>query len=127
MQKIVQVGNMLQIVPTPASHAPKEVTSPTKVTMSNIVQDETSLGILPLVQPPPPPPLADQTISTISIQEKMSPEELMLQKIAERRAERAKRHEERERKKKEKEKRRKEKERKKQLRLKIKTENMIKV
>ncbi|GJQ73697.1 hypothetical protein Trydic_g14032 [Trypoxylus dichotomus] len=130
-QKIVQVGNMLQIVPTPAPHITKEAPIPTQVSVSGIVQRDTSLGVLQsslsLSQPPPPPPTSvDNIPNTTPTHEKLSPEELMLQKIAERRAERAKRHEEREKRRKEKEKRRKEKERKKQLRLKMKTENMIK-
>lgn len=120
---------MLQIVPTPDVHITKKTTLSPQASGFQATQADVPLGVhqssLIVNQPFPSP--VDHNVPTTSTYEKVSPEELMLQKIAERRAERAKRHEERERKRKEKEKRRKEKEKKKQLKLKMKTENMIKV
>lgn len=62
-----------------------------------------------------------------TIQEKQSAEEVMKIKIAERKAEREKRRQEKEKKRLEKEKRRKEREALRQVKMKQKTENMIKV
>lgn len=83
---------------------------------------------------PPPPQEAKEDAFTMeasptlsSIQEKQSAEETMKIKTAERIAERERRRQEKERKRQEKEKRRKERETKRQLRMKQKTENMIKV
>lgn len=120
---------MLQIVPTPSLHLPQEAVIPPTVPPPKVIQANIPVAVpkpsLPIVKPPPPPPPVES--SPPATTEKVSPEDLMLQKIAERRAERAKRNEDREKKKSEKEKRKKEKEKKKQLRLKMKTENMIKV
>lgn len=117
---------MLQIVPSPTTHVPQDVTVPSSNTKEAVRQD-VSLQLFQSSISMSQPPLPSDHIASTTTQEKVSPEDIMLQKIAERRAERAKRHEERERKRNEKEKRRKEKEKKKQLKFKLKTENMIKV
>ncbi|CAH1984260.1 unnamed protein product [Acanthoscelides obtectus] len=139
----VQVGNMLQIVPTelPAERptANVEVVCQDK---PSIIQVGNMLQIVPTVISPQMPPLpptpaapkeqipgisgASEAIASPSPVMKQSAEESMQQKVAERRAEREKRKLEREKKREEKEKKRNEKEKKRQIRLKLKTENMIK-
>nr|CAH7733971.1 unnamed protein product [Callosobruchus chinensis] len=138
----VQVGNMLQIVPTelPTERptANVEVVCQNK---PNIIQVGNMLQIVPTTIPPQMPPLppsptpaskeqapfvSETVASTLPIVVKHSAEESMQQKVAERRAEREKRKLERDRKREEKERKRSEKEKKRQIRLKLKTENMIK-
>ncbi|CAH0564931.1 unnamed protein product [Brassicogethes aeneus] len=101
VQQIVQVGNMLQIVPQNLSPEMAEMEAAQ-------------------IQPPPLP------LEETSAAEKSSIEDVMKLKNAERRAEREKRRQERERRRKEKEKRRKEKEKQKQIKMKLRTENLIK-
>lgn len=97
--KVLQVGNMLQIVPVPLGD---ECTSvPTQ-------------GTCATAEPPAPAPVGP-THTTVD------------QLIAERRAEKEQRRLAREQRRKEKEKKRKEKEKRKQMKIKLKTENMIKV
>lgn len=74
-----------------------------------------------------PTELPQTTTPSSTTTDKVSAEALMKQKNAERRAEREKRRSEREKRRKEKERKRKEKEKRRQLKLKLKTENMIKV
>lgn len=89
--KVVQVGNMLQIVP------------------------------IQMTEEEPPPVLAS------SSQIEVAPVKAVDQLAIERRAEKEQRRVEREQRRKEKERKRKEKEKRRQLKIKIKTENMIKV
>ncbi|RZC38728.1 titin-like [Asbolus verrucosus] len=125
--KVVQVGNILQVVPNEEiSQAVVEPKPPE--TSQKIVQVGNMLQIVPAVIPPSKPPVLEPTPAPKPVQlpEKQSAEAIMKQKVAERKAEREKRRQERERRRKEKEKKRKEKEKRKQMKLKIKTENMIK-
>ncbi|XP_018562191.1 titin-like [Anoplophora glabripennis] len=151
----VQVGNMVQILPTEdmtmiqadktsSCHistihsdlppVPKPVVKNEK---SQIVQVGNMLQIVPADLPLEPPlpaepksEVEEQTAPASSpplvFYEKQSAESTMRLKVAERREEREKRRQEREKRRKEKEKRRKEKEKQRQLRLKQRTENMIK-
>ncbi|XP_066258358.1 microtubule-associated protein futsch-like isoform X2 [Euwallacea similis] len=107
--KILQVGNMLQIVPTDI--VPPELSQTLPQSITEIKTEKTDPEFLesPLTSP-----------------EKASAEYAMLQKIAERRAEREMRRLEREIRREAKEKRRKEKEKIRQAKMKAKTESMIK-
>ncbi|XP_030750461.1 LOW QUALITY PROTEIN: titin-like [Sitophilus oryzae] len=109
--QVVQVGNVLQIVPR---------------------------ELVPIKTVPPPPPVQHTEVKLEPSQiivdmqrpstsaDKPSAESAMLQKVAERRAEREKRRQEKENRRMEKDKRRKEKEKIKMDKMKIRTENMIK-
>lgn len=112
-QQILQVGNMLQIVPTAL---------PTVQTSSSAA---AVAAVLAAVAPPPPPPLLP---APETVQEKVlsSAEELLRQQHAQRKAEKEVRRQERDRRRKEKERKQKEREKKKALRVKTKTEDMIK-
>lgn len=99
--KVVQVGNMLQIVPISIE------SSEMKMHVGNVT-------VPPLLPPKPLEPVA-------------APVKTMEQLMLERRAEKEQRRLEREQRRKEKERKRKEKEKRRQLKLKLKTENMIKV
>ncbi|XP_019765747.2 uncharacterized protein LOC109541342 isoform X1 [Dendroctonus ponderosae] len=104
--KYLQVGNMLQIVPTemvschPVAESASEKEIKPDVTIEN--------GCFEKIE-----------------SEKSSAESSMMQKVAERRAEKENRRQERDRRRKEKERRKKAKEKVRQARLKVKTENMI--
>ncbi|KAJ3644540.1 hypothetical protein Zmor_022265 [Zophobas morio] len=126
--KVVQVGNILQVVPT-EEIPPPPVVEKTTERSQKIVQVGNMLQIVPAVIASPikvPPPEQPPVAKPVPPPEKQSAEAIMKQKIAERKAEREKRRQERERRRKEKEKKRKEREKRKQMKLKIKTENMIK-
>ncbi|XP_049817797.1 titin isoform X2 [Aethina tumida] len=119
--KVVQVGNMIQIVPT--EDIPMSSVQPS-VSNQQILQVGNMLQIVPQTVVPPNavPPTMDVPVVTEVGADKSSVDEVMKQ----RRAEREMRRAERDRRRKEKEKRRKEKEKKKQLKLKLRTENLIK-
>ncbi|XP_044272752.1 titin-like [Tribolium madens] len=119
--KVVQVGNILQVVPNDEI-PPPVIENKTPERSQKIVQVGNMLQIVPASQIPEIPAQNNQIVEI----PEQSAEASMKQKIAERKAEREKRRQERERRRKEKEKKRKEKEKRKQLKLKLKTENMIK-
>nr|CAI5843610.1 unnamed protein product [Callosobruchus analis] len=138
----VQVGNMLQIVPTelPTERPSANVevvcqNKPSIIQVGNVLQivPTTIPPQMPPLPPSPAPPSKEQLLavsetvaSSLPVVVKQSAEESMQQKVAERRAEREKRKLERDKKREEKERKRSEKEKKRQIRLKLKTENMIK-
>lgn len=101
--KVVQVGNMLQIVPM--------------TIVDNTTITSPLASIAPTAIPPAPATPVEKLVAP------KSTDQLAL----ERRAEKEKRRLEREQRRKEKEKKRREKEKRKQLKNKLKTENMIKV
>ncbi|XP_074038324.1 LOW QUALITY PROTEIN: uncharacterized protein [Leptinotarsa decemlineata] len=148
----VQVGNMVQIVPSDLNVKTEAVQAAVtdrklgnekqlhqQENKTRIVQVGNMLQIVPNDSPPEviPPPLPAKpkeeqienvkaVIKVVNEQEKRSAEMAMQQKLAEKRAEREKRRIEREARRKEKEKRRREKEKQRQVKMKQKTENMIK-
>ena len=113
--KIVQVGNMLQIVPVDTVEQVNEK-------MEDVIPIiDTSLPPPTMIVAPVPSP---QVTVLLQQPEKISAEEMMKQKIAERVAEREKRRIEREKKREEKERRKEERRLKK---LKQKTDEMMQV
>ncbi|KAK9883188.1 hypothetical protein WA026_001380 [Henosepilachna vigintioctopunctata] len=132
--KVVQVGNILQVVPTEEISMPPtpQFTAAQKIVqvgnMLQIVPSEMEVILPPL--PPPPPPTEilsnDSTPIAKTLPEKQSAEAILAAKNAERLAERAKKRKEKEERKKEKDKRRKEREKKRKMQLRISTEEVIK-
>uniref|UniRef100_A0A6P7GVE1 Titin-like n=1 Tax=Diabrotica virgifera virgifera TaxID=50390 RepID=A0A6P7GVE1_DIAVI len=135
LSNFVQVGNMVQIVPTDLEMKIDDVMSNIRPeNKSQILQVGNMLQIVPaevLPDLPPLPPSSKKEEIDIKASlpipiEKPSAETTMKQKIAERRTERDKRRKEREERRQEKENRRREKEKRRQIKMKQKTENMIK-
>ncbi|KAK5640706.1 hypothetical protein RI129_009253 [Pyrocoelia pectoralis] len=137
--KVLQVGNILQVVPTEdyseISIPPKKKTPLQQNKISNSTQKILQVGNMLQIVPttsfpdnfemesenstPPVPSTSTPVKNTFNA-------EILIKQKAERRAEKDKRKQERQLKRKEKEKKRKERERRKQLKVKLQTEAMIK-
>ncbi|XP_072385083.1 uncharacterized protein [Diabrotica undecimpunctata] len=134
LSNFVQVGNMVQIVPTDMEMKTDVISNIRPEIKSQILQVGNMLQIVPAEElpdlPPLPPSPKKEEIYIKPLPpvptEKPSAETTLKLKIDERRTERDKRRKEREERRQEKENRRREKEKRRQIKMKQKTENMIK-
>ncbi|CAG9836801.1 unnamed protein product [Diabrotica balteata] len=134
LNNFVQIGNMVEIVPTEMEMKTDVISNIRPEIKSQILQVGNMLQIVPAEELPDLPPLPPSPKKAeIYIKpsppvptEKPSAETKMKQKIEESRTEREKRRKEREERRQEKENRRREKEKRRQIKMKQKTENMIK-
>ncbi|GLV34963.1 hypothetical protein CBL_09443 [Carabus blaptoides fortunei] len=136
--KVLQVGNVIQVVPTEQAVLPPPIVAPVPTKVNElppkVVQVGNMLQIVPMTMidnttvASPLATVAPTTIPPVPVApiEKLVVPKSTDQLALERRAEKEKRRLEREQRRKEKEKKRREKEKRKQLKNKLKTENMIK-